>query len=95
MLAAFAIFIFDSGGLGLDPKDVFMEGTRWQKLARIKGLGCTHFIDDLEELFGEPEYPAGVQGILYDPDSTGPTLPGVKLACSWSQIADYVFRGLN
>ena len=56
---------FDPDGLGFSEGQVFFEGTRDAKIARIKSLGCTHFIDDLEEVFLEPAFPAGVQKCLF------------------------------
>ena len=60
---------FDTTGINLDRQDVFMEGTRWAKLNRIRGLGCSYFVDDLEEIFLDQEFPDGTQSILY---STAP-----------------------
>jgi hypothetical protein len=51
---------------GVIPADhVFFEDDRAQKLARIAALGCTHFIDDLEEVFADPGFPPGVRRILF------------------------------
>jgi hypothetical protein len=38
-------------------RDVYFESTRVDKINRIRSLGCTHFIDDLEETFREPSFP--------------------------------------
>jgi hypothetical protein len=43
---------------------VYFEGTRTEKIARIVALGCTHFIDDLEEVFDDPAFPSGVERLL-------------------------------
>jgi hypothetical protein len=56
---------FDRDGLGFSKDQVFFEGTREAKIVRIKSLGCTHFIDDLEEVFLEPTFPEGVQKFLF------------------------------
>ena len=59
-------FVFSpANGLqgGLD--QVFFEPDRQQKIERIKTLACSHFIDDLVELFDEPAFPAQVQAILF------------------------------
>ena len=56
---------FEAAGLGFARADVFFEGTRDAKIARIRSLGCTHFIDDLEEVFVDPSFPADVQKFLY------------------------------
>jgi len=44
---------------------IFFEDDRANKLQRIASLGCTHFIDDLEEVFADPGFPAGVARILF------------------------------
>jgi len=49
---------------GIDPDMVFFETTRAEKVARIAALGCTHFVDDLEEVFLEPGFPAGTARLL-------------------------------
>jgi len=59
---------FDAARLGLPRENVFFELTKPAKLARIGQCGCTHFIDDLPEFLGEPDFPAGVQRILFDPN---------------------------
>ena len=43
---------------------LYFEDDRGHKIARIAELGCTHFIDDLEEVFADPNFPAGVRRIL-------------------------------
>jgi hypothetical protein len=46
------------------PANVYFEDTRAAKIARIVALRCTHFIDDLEEVFDDPAFPAGVERLL-------------------------------
>jgi hypothetical protein len=81
-------------GAGLGPGSVRFGATRAEKLDHIRQTRCTHFIDDLEEVFREPAFPAGVQGILYAPDRERlADLPGVALARSWSAVMDRIFGG--
>jgi len=68
--------------LGLKESRVFFEATRVAKIARLQSLGCTHFIDDLEEVFLEQSFPKGVEKILFSPE-TGTT---------WNKIHAYFFR---
>lgn len=82
---------FDNDGLGLTPDKVHFESTRRDKIERIKRLGCTHFIDDLEETFLEDAFPEGVERILYAQKGSG--LTGVKTFASWKEIYDYFFAG--
>ncbi len=57
--------LFDSHGMGVRPENVFFEATREAKIERIRALGCTHFIDDLGEVFDEPTFPIEVRSYLY------------------------------
>ena len=58
---------FFDPAVGLTPAAVFLEPTQAAKCRRIGQVGCTHFIDDLPEVFGAPQFPARVQRILFDP----------------------------
>jgi len=82
---------FAPDGFGLTPEAVYFGATRQEKLAHIEALGCTHFIDDLEETFLEDRFPRGVEKILYAPQRPGDAPPGVRMAESWGQIVAYVF----
>jgi hypothetical protein len=77
---------FRPDGLGLSEGDVFYEGTRPDKAARIAALGCTHFIDDLEETFLERAFPSGVNKILYNPHGEPVAARGVRVCADWDQI---------
>lgn len=80
---------FEKNGLGLSLERVYFESTRQGKIERIKQLGCTHFIDDLEETFLEDSFPANVERILYAKENSG--LKDVKALASWKDIYDYFF----
>jgi hypothetical protein len=77
---------FQPDGLGLAEGDVYYEATRKQKVARIAALGCTHFIDDLEETFLERTFPSGVTKILYNPHGEPVSVGGVQVCADWNQI---------
>lgn len=49
----------------LDESRVFFEHPREDKLNRIHELKCTHFIDDLEDVLLEPQFPGDVMRILF------------------------------
>ena len=83
---------FHADGLGLSSDTVFFSGTRREKVARIRQLGCTHFIDDLEETFQEDTFPAGVEKILYTRQRPRADLPGVKVMTTWEGICGYFFE---
>lgn len=76
---------------GVAPEAIFFEDTRADKIARIAALGCTHFIDDLEEVFAEPDFPADIRRYLILHGAG--TLPqGPFRPCRhWSEIADDLF----
>jgi hypothetical protein len=59
---------FDPGYIGLDPKKVFFELSMNEKLNRISNMQCTHFIDDLPELFSKAAFPINVNKILFNPN---------------------------
>lgn len=78
------------------PRDHVHFGiTRQEKLAHIRALGCTTFIDDLEEVFSEPEFPTGVERILFAPQRQTAAPAGVKVFTSWAQIQNHVFAHAN
>ena len=82
---------FSTEGLGLSRETVWFEATRQEKVNRINRLRCTHFIDDLEETFLEPSFPAAVEKILYVPQIPRPSLDGVRIVASWKELTDYLF----
>ena len=78
----------------VDPSHLYFEDTREAKLRRIGRLGCTLFIDDLEEVLAAPGFPAGVERLLYRPQG-GATRPGIRLFTSWRSIEAHLFSGLG
>ena len=82
---------FDAQRIGFSPASVFFETTRQDKLKRIAGLGCTHFVDDLEETFREVSFPTNVEKILFSTKTLRTVPPGAKLMTSWREIEAYVF----
>jgi hypothetical protein len=76
---------------GIPPERVFFESTRAEKIARIRSLGCTHFVDDLDEVFRDPGFPSHVHAYLFAP--AGGALPtGAWHATHcWTEIADDLF----
>lgn len=62
---------------------VFFEPTRALKIARLNALGCSHFIDDLEEMFSDPSFPKGVKTILFGDGNSS----SARFVCgSWLEI---------
>lgn len=82
---------FETDGMGMSLQDVYFESTRREKIDRIRQLGCTHFIDDLEEIFLEDSFPRDVEKILYAPNMQLSSLGGVRVFTTWTEINDYFF----
>lgn len=83
--------LFDQGFL--QRAYVFFEGTRAEKIARIAACSCTHFVDDLPEVFEEPGFPAGVVKMLYAPRASVAPPAGALEFRSWDEVSGY-FRGM-
>ena len=78
----------DPDGIALQPGQIHFEETRAAKLARIAAEGCTHFIDDLPEVFDEPGFPSQVNRILFDPGGTHRGDTRFQRVESWSEVYD-------
>lgn len=80
---------FDRERFGLSPEDVFFEGDRAAKVARIAALSCSHFVDDLEEVFLEPGFPTATRGILFTDGRAVGSGPYLALS-NWNTIGDAI-----
>ena len=81
---------FSKEGFGLALENVYFEPTRQKKIDRIQALGCTQFIDDLEETFLEDFFPDHVKKILFSPQGTSINVKDALIFRSWDQINDYL-----
>ena len=79
---------YDKTGVSKD--NVFFEETRHEKLLRIKREKCTHFIDDLIDVFQAPTFPNNVTKILYGTNATG-NGKDVLAFGRWRDIKRYFF----
>ena len=84
---------FEADGLGLARTQVYFESTRVEKIERLKFLGCTHFIDDLKEVFIEKTFPQEVEKILFEPRLESASTGHMKVFKSWERIHEYFFGG--
>ena len=75
-------------GFGIARTDVYFESSRAEKIARIRQLEVTHFIDDLEETFSDPGFPANVRKMLYSSDAPTGT-EKISTFASWMEIRDF------
>jgi hypothetical protein len=82
---------FCRNGFDIPIDNVYFEGTRAEKLARIAALGCTHFIDDLEEVLTDPAFPPHVTRLLFSETArASPSMP--YLVCpTWRRIEEHIF----
>jgi len=84
---------FSDCGFGLTLADIHFEDSRAAKVARIRALDCTVFVDDLKEVFDESGFPPATHRILFSPQAaSGAAAHDQRLtACSnWSEIADEI-----
>lgn len=81
---------FANERFALTAEDVYFETTRANKIARISEVGCSHFVDDLEEVLRDPCFPNDVNALLYTGETDDiPT--GPFTACrDWREIADVI-----
>jgi hypothetical protein len=71
-------------------ENIVFADDRAAKLARITALECTHYIDDLEEVFADPGFPTGVKRILFAASES----PHADVVCQeWDAVAASVFDG--
>lgn len=85
---------FREDGYGISRGNVYFESTRAEKLRRIALLGCTHFIDDLEEVLNDPGFPPTVARILFSAE-VGPAGHGQPFTVcpTWQGVENVVFNG--
>ena len=77
---------FEPNKLGLSREQIFFELTKADKIKRISGIGCTHFIDDLPEFLLEPSFPKNVTSILFDPNNSYRSGFPFQRASSWNEV---------
>ena len=76
----------------LVPDDVHFELTRREKIERIRSVGCTHFIDDLAEVFNEISFPFQTAKLLFAPHGTPNPPPDSRVFSSSGRDRLFSFR---
>ena len=71
---------FDVNGLGIQKEDVHFEETKEQKVGKIIELGCTYFVDDLEDIIIKM-IPRNIKTYLYNEKEVH------KNSKNWNNIA--------
>ncbi len=72
---------FKPGIWNIPENHLYFETTQEDKIKRIQSLGCTHFIDDLVEVFDSPLFPKNVKCFLFQPPHS-----------NWTVIKDVLFN---
>ena len=83
---------FDPGRLAFSRQQIFFADTRAEKIAMISALGCGLFIDDLEEVFGDPGFPANVTRVLFSADHEKPRDRAIVVRSTWPEIGRFVLE---
>ncbi len=82
---------FAADGYAIGRADIHFAPTREDKIARITTLGFETFIDDLEEIFGDPLFPTGVTRILFS-ETACPAHRPFRVCPTWQAIEQAVFE---
>ncbi len=82
---------FAPSGYGIPAENVFFEHCRADKLERIASLGCTHFIDDLEEVLEDPAFPPNTARILFSQSKPSGAV-AYPVCTSWDEIEGQFFE---
>lgn len=86
---------FSVNGCNMPYKNIFFCATLTEKIEQIKKCACTHFIDDLVEVFQQPGFPSTTSRILFGrPNSRVLSLNPMKNLSRWDKI-NQVFSLLN
>ena len=77
---------------GIARQNVHFGSTRSEKLGLVAQIGCTHFIDDLEEVLNDPEFPPGVERILFSPLARPSAEAPFAVCATWREVTEAVFN---
>jgi len=77
--------------LGFEKQKIFFEFTKEEKLARIKTLECSHFIDDLVDIFTHPQFPISVKPYLLSKEKNSVLDSRVVQCCDWLMVMRNLF----
>jgi len=85
---------FDPEKINFHKDRLFFELTKQDKIDRIKSLKCTHFVDDLPELFAEPSFPEDVYSILFDPNDNHLSNHDLHRVSNWDELVRLFCNGI-
>ena len=63
----------------------YFEASIESKVARIRTVGCTHFVDDLEKILLHGDFPDSVRKILFTQKKRDQTDPDITQMHSWQE----------
>lgn len=86
---------FEERGFRIPVENLYFESTRDDKIERIARLGCTHFIDDLEEVLEDSRFPAGVRRILFLNRRRGKPAVSYDVCADWREIQRVIFANAD
>ncbi len=75
----------------LSEKEVYFTSTQDEKIKTVADLGCTHFIDDLEEIFDQEIFPRDVKKILFNPHGKASVRGEIAIFTAWKDINKLFF----
>ncbi len=76
----------------LDKNRIYFEDDRQAKVGRVRLLGCSHFIDDLVEVFADPCFPTQTKKILFAPGGAPVSFAGA-VCRSWAEVGALLLNG--
>ena len=82
---------FAEQGFSVQPGNVHFASSRSEKLSRIGELACDIFIDDLEEVLSDPEFPRFVRRILLSEQAEKLVDLPYEVCRDWAAIEETVF----
>jgi hypothetical protein len=82
---------FTEQGFSIAPDNVHFALSRSEKLGRIADLKCDVFVDDLEEVLADPQFPGGVRRILFSDQRETPSHLPYHVCSDWRSVEEVVF----
>ena len=82
---------FAEQGFSLIRSTIHFASSRSEKLCRIGDLACDVFIDDLEEVLSDPEFPSFVRRILLSENAEKLVDVPYEVCRDWVSIQETVF----
>lgn len=78
-------------GAPVPEASVYFESSREEKIARIAELKCTHFVDDLEEVFSHQGFPSQTRRYLFTSGGIAEPKGDIVVCAAWSDLEDHLF----